>query len=116
LSEEKLLETYQNAYLYMYTSPEEDFGLGPLEAGACGVPSIVWDNAGPKETVINGVTGFRAKPFSLNDLSEKQLTLLNNQELRKNMGGKAEKFVKNKFTWTKHIDLIENKFEKEILY
>ena len=41
LKEDELLALYKGAYVYTYTSPEEDFGLGPLEAGACGVPSIV---------------------------------------------------------------------------
>lgn len=112
ISEKQLLDTYQNAYLYAYTSPEEDFGLGPLEAGACSVPSVVWDHAGPKETVIDGVTGFRAKPYSIKDLAEKQIRLLNETELRNRMGKKASKMIKNKFNWKNHTNIIENITEK----
>jgi glycosyltransferase involved in cell wall biosynthesis len=107
LSEAELLHKYQNAYLYLYTSPEEDFGLGPLEAGACGVPSIVWDHAGPKETVVHGKTGLRVKPYDINALAEAQLALLNDSNKRDVMGENASLYVKKNFTWDKHISIIE---------
>ncbi len=105
---EKLIELYENAYTYAYTSPEEDFGLGPLESGACGTPSIVWDNAGPKETVINGVTGYRIKPYDIEDMAKHHVSLLENNELRYNLGKKASKYVHKKFTWKKHCQALNN--------
>jgi len=36
---------------------EEDFGLVPLEAAACGRPTIAWRGGGALETVIEGKTG-----------------------------------------------------------
>ncbi|HET7814443.1 MAG TPA: glycosyltransferase [Candidatus Baltobacteraceae bacterium] len=42
---------------------EEDFGLVPLEAAACGRPTIAYGSGGALETVIAGVTGeFFAAP------------------------------------------------------
>lgn len=69
VSETDLVKLYQNADVYAYSSPCEDFGLGPIEAMACGTPAVVWDYAGPTETVIDGVTGFRAKPYSVEAFS-----------------------------------------------
>jgi glycosyltransferase involved in cell wall biosynthesis len=40
-------------------SAQETFGITPLEAMACGVPQLVSDWNGYKETVVDGVTGFR---------------------------------------------------------
>jgi D-inositol-3-phosphate glycosyltransferase len=39
-------------------SPQESFGLTPVEAMACGVPQVVADWDGYRDTVINGDTGF----------------------------------------------------------
>lgn len=111
LSEKDLLEVYQNAYLYTYTSPEEDFGLGPLEAGACGVPSVVWDHAGPRETVIDVRTGFRVKPYDVVELAEKQIFLLDDPSLRMKMGDCASKFVKESFTWENHLSILESSLD-----
>ncbi len=36
---------------------EEDFGLVPLEAAACGRPSIAYNAGGARETIVPGVTG-----------------------------------------------------------
>jgi len=112
VSEKKLVDLYRNAYVFTYTSPEEDFGLGPLEAGACGVPSIVWDHAGPRETVIDGETGFRVKPYDVLEMAERHLQLLDKPELRQKMGHQAASHVKERFSWMNHIDIIEKTLEK----
>jgi D-inositol-3-phosphate glycosyltransferase len=39
-------------------SMQESFGLTPVEAMSCGVPQVVADWSGYRETVINGQTGF----------------------------------------------------------
>jgi glycosyltransferase involved in cell wall biosynthesis len=111
LGEKDLLHHYQNAYIYTYTSPEEDLGLGPIEAGACGVPSVVWDHAGPRETVINGKTGYRIKPFDLEEMSEKHLKLIEEPDLRKELGVNASEYVRKTFSWENHVDLIEDLLE-----
>lgn len=40
-------------------SIQESFGLTPLEAMACGLPQVVSDWNGYRDTVVDGVTGFR---------------------------------------------------------
>ena len=112
LNELELKTMYQNAYLYSYSSPEEDFGLGPLEAGANGVPSIVWDHAGPKETVINGVTGFRVPPYDLQSFVDRHYALLNNPDLRNRMGKMAYDFVSKTFPWEKHVNILKSELQK----
>ena len=107
LKEYDLLDLYRQAYIYAYTSPEEDFGLGPIEAGACGVPSVVWDHAGPKETVVDGVTGFRVPPYHIEGMVERQRILLDDVALRIKLGDNAQKFVKERFSWEKHFDKID---------
>lgn len=56
LSDRELLECYQNCKALVFPQ-EEDFGITPLEAQACGKPVIAFGKGGALETVVNGKTG-----------------------------------------------------------
>ncbi len=49
----------QDAGLYLATA-RETFGIGTLEALACGVPVVGWDYGGQREIILNGETGYLA--------------------------------------------------------
>ncbi len=55
-----LLRLYQGATLFVYPSLYEGFGLPPLEAMACGVPTVVSDAASLPEVV--GDAGIKVPP------------------------------------------------------
>jgi len=103
IDEEELVNLYQNADVYAYTSPCEDFGLGPIEAMACGTPPVVWDYAGPSENVKNGLNGFKAKPYDLHDFSSKVILLLKDATLNREMGLEGVKFANENYSWERHI-------------
>lgn len=58
---EKMNEMVANAGVYLATA-RETFGIGTLEALACGVPVAGWDHGGQSEIIIPGETGYLA-PF-----------------------------------------------------
>ena len=51
-----LLHHLQRARAFIFAA-EEDFGIAPLEAQACGTPVIAYGRGGAGETVIDGITG-----------------------------------------------------------
>jgi glycosyltransferase involved in cell wall biosynthesis len=51
-----LLTHLQRAKAFIFAS-EEDFGIAPVEALACGTPVLAFGKGGASETVIDGVTG-----------------------------------------------------------
>ena len=53
---EVLLEHMRSAKAFIFAA-EEDFGITPLEAQACGTPVLAYGRGGASETVIDGVTG-----------------------------------------------------------
>ena len=57
LTDKELLGYYQNCQAVIFP-PEEDFGIVPLEAQACGKPVIAYRAGGATETIIEGKTGF----------------------------------------------------------
>jgi len=51
-----LLDHLRRCKAFIFAS-EEDFGIAPLEAQACGAPVIAFGRGGARETVVDGVTG-----------------------------------------------------------
>jgi glycosyltransferase involved in cell wall biosynthesis len=120
---------YQAADLFVSLSDtlQENFGLTPVEAMACGLPAVVSDWAGYRETVMDGQTGFRARtiwapeeadliglsgflpwnethlPLSQgvlvdpSEVAEKLSMLLVQEELRLTMGRAARKHVEAEY-------------------
>ncbi|TEU02069.1 glycosyltransferase family 1 protein, partial [Candidatus Woesebacteria bacterium] len=69
VKEKDLKKLYSQASVYCYTAPEEDFGMGIIEAMAHGIPVVAWNNAGPTGIIDDGKTGFLAKPFDIVDFA-----------------------------------------------
>ena len=61
VDEEKLVEAFQSAHVFVSPSRFETFLLTSLEAQSAGTPVIASDIAGPRETVISGQTGLLVK-------------------------------------------------------
>lgn len=67
-SDERLIELYQQATALLFTAPNEDWGIVPLEAMASGTPVIAVASGGPCESIVHGETGWllegRPKTFA----------------------------------------------------
>ncbi len=64
-----LIELMQKARAFIFAA-EEDFGIVPVEAQACGTPVICLGKGGTRETVIDGVTGVHFHEQSIDALRE----------------------------------------------
>jgi glycosyltransferase involved in cell wall biosynthesis len=105
-TQEELVKLYNSADVYVYSVPREDFGLGPVEAMACGTPAVVWnDGGGPCETVIDGETGFRARPYDMRDFADKTLKAAHLD--KSEISGKTRRFVDENFSCRKHFEVLE---------
>ena len=91
ISDEKLCAYLQNCKALIFCA-EEDFGIVPLEAQACGRPVIAYGKGGACETVKDGVTGVF---FSEQTASSAQEALERFEALDKKGTFKSEKIAQH---------------------
>lgn len=68
-SDEVMIEIMQRAKAFVFAA-EEDFGITPVEAQACGTPVICLGKGGTKETIIDMLTGVYFMDQTVADLLE----------------------------------------------
>lgn len=114
IPESQLQKLYRNACVYVYTAPDEDFGMGVIEAMGAGVAVVAWNFAGPTVTVVNGKTGFLAKPYDIKDFGQKIASILSDPNLRAKMSKNAWLHTKKYFSWQVHTDILEKEIRKAL--
>jgi len=112
--QEDIIPLYSQAAVFICPSIYEPFGIINLEAMACGTPVVASAVGGIKEVVLPGETGLlvplevecndtpttKASREFAQDLAAAVNQLLDNPELRQEMGIKARQRVVEKFSWT----------------
>ena len=87
-----IFDCYINSSFLVSTSLFEPFGLVIPEAMSCGVPVISYDVPyGPRSIISEGKDGFLIKDNDRKAFAEKMILLMNNIELRQQMGKQAIK-------------------------
>ncbi|MDG6894868.1 glycosyltransferase family 4 protein [Volucribacter amazonae] len=97
-----LIDFMSKAKAFVFAA-EEDFGIIPVEAQACGTPVICFNKGGARETVINNQTGIYFEQQNISSLAE----AINKFEQRQ------EKFDPN-FIRENSLRFSAERFEKEI--
>ena len=77
----------------------EPFGRIAIEAQAMGRPVIAFDHGGARETILEGKTGWLAKPNDIDSLSENLKTALSISKSKRNeLSNLAQSSVKRRFS------------------
>lgn len=97
-SDEIMIKMMQEAKAFVFAA-EEDFGITPVEAQACGTPVICLGHGGTLETVINMATGVHFEKQSIESLLNAIEKFENNYEIfdAKNIRKNALRFSKERF-------------------
>jgi len=102
----------QSFDVFVNCSVKESFGVAIVEAMSCGLPVVATDTAGFREVVDDGVTGFILADRKPETMAEKIMELLNNPDLRKEMGLAGRKKVLELYDWEKNISVMENLYKR----
>ena len=95
----------------MPSTEAESFGLVALEAMLAKKPVIGSNHGGLTEIIVNNETGFLVEPNNETKLAEAISKLIENPELRKQLGEKGYQRAINEFSVATYV----NKFEKLLL-
>ncbi len=98
VSDEDLLQIYNQAELFVFPSVFEGFGLPVPEAMSCGLPVISSNCSSLKE--IAGNAGILVTPNDYKEISKQISDILKNEKLKEELKKKSLIQAK-KFTWTK---------------
>ncbi|MCQ2248640.1 MAG: glycosyltransferase [Treponema sp.] len=89
ISDQQVQEYLQKCRALIFCA-EEDFGIIPVEAQACGRPVIAYKKGGTFETVIDGITGVH---FEKQETESVKNSILRFEELEKNGTFKVDQIV-----------------------
>lgn len=110
--------SHENVFRYMMASDifvlpsiSEGFPLVLLEAMSCGLPIIVSNIGGMSEIIQDNRNGFLVQVGDPEDIAEKALLLLKNEDLRKKFSGNNLAEVK-KYTWENIVSQFEQIYKK----
>ena len=103
ISPEELARYYNEAAVFALTSLYEGGPRAICEAGACETPFVSTPVGILPEVVKDGVGGFFVKRRDPHELAEKIVTLLQDQELRREMGENLREIVIQNFEWDKAV-------------
>lgn len=87
------------AALDCYTMPSyrEGFGMTVIEAGSMGVPVVISDIVGHKDTMIPDVTGICVEPKNYVALRDAMKLMMTDEAKRREMGAQGRKYVEQHY-------------------
>ncbi|HVP35766.1 MAG TPA: glycosyltransferase family 4 protein [Terriglobales bacterium] len=100
------VEWLRRAWVTVYPSVKEGWGLTNIEANACGTPAIASDVPGLRESVLPGRTGFLFKYGDIEELSDRIIKITTDKELRDNFSKEGILWASN-FSWDKVASDVE---------
>ncbi|MBA4318554.1 MAG: glycosyltransferase family 1 protein [Flavobacterium sp.] len=98
IDDDKLLELYNKATLFVFPSLFEGFGMPPLEAMACGCPVVASSVASIPE--VCGDAAYYVDSYSVDNIAEGIYNILTNENLKQSLIQKGFERVKM-FSWEK---------------
>lgn len=108
VSDNELKEYYKDAICFIYPSLYEGFGIPPLEAMACGTPTIVSDIEPLRE--VCGDASLYVNPINEKDIADKIIYLINHPDLQDFLR-KAGSERSLEFDWEKSANKLNSLIE-----
>jgi glycosyltransferase involved in cell wall biosynthesis len=105
-TDKELIGLYSKCTAVLFTAINEDHGIVPLEGMASRKPVISVNEGGPRETILNGKTGFLVN--SASEMAGKMATIADNPSLAKEIGKEGRRRVEKYYSWSSFF----KKFDK----
>ncbi len=110
INREDMLYLFNFTKLLIYVSDKEALGLPPVEALACGAPSLVADNGLTRE-IFKDNAFFVKNTKNIDEFSEKIKKALTDSQKREDIRKNKEEILE-KLSWKKHTETLLEVFNK----
>jgi glycosyltransferase involved in cell wall biosynthesis len=110
-TQHELAMLYNQAMALIFVPIMEPFGLVAIEAMACGTPVIGVNEAGIRESVVDGVTGMLVDRDA-GEIAAAIIRFMNDPALRTAMGNQAVEYVRQRWTWEQAADRYEGAVQR----
>jgi len=100
-TDEELMHAYRSCYCLLFPSLNEDWGMTLLEAMGFGKPVIAVNQGGPRESVIDGITGYLVAPEA-SAFADAMARLAGDSELTRWLGEAGVSHVKQ-YDWSRFV-------------
>jgi glycosyltransferase involved in cell wall biosynthesis len=111
VSDEKMVELYTRASVFLLTSRMEGWGLSIMEAMASGCPVVASSVGGVTELIENEKTGILVEPGDVKGYADAIARLLRNDSLRRSITERARKKL-DRYSWDKAAEKTIRLYEK----
>lgn len=108
---EELAAAFASADVFVFPSATDTLGCVVLEAMASGLPTIVTDGGGARESVREGETGLVARAGNAADFATKMASLAGDARLRRAMGARA-RAAALEVSWDKAFEKLYGDYEE----
>lgn len=108
---EDIKDIINNVDLLLHSAIGEPFGRVLIEAMALEKSVVAYDCGGPAEIIVNGETGYLVEPYNYKELTKKTIELIENEDLRIEMGKVGRQRVIKKFNIERYVREIEEVFD-----
>ena len=104
-ADEELLDLYDRCFAVLFTPPNEDWGIVPLEAMAFGKPVVAVGRGGPAESVVDSETGY-LRDAAAGPFAEAMERLLSEPEVYERISQAARERAQ-RYDWARFVDRID---------
>jgi len=103
-----LIRLYQNASVFVFPSYYEGLPTAILEAMSVGLPVVATHVGGIRDVIKDGENGISIPPGAPERMAEAISVLIQDRELRKELGRNARRTIEESYTWDRVTDRLEN--------
>jgi len=107
ISEHEKIKLLKTAWVYVFPTMKEGFGISALEAQAVGTPVVAYKVPGVADSVKNGITGILVEDGNITELANAIIKILQDEDLRRRLSVGAMLWAR-RFEWK----VISKRFEE----
>ncbi len=107
VSEHEKIKLLKMAWVYVFPTMKEGFGISALEAQATGTPVVAYKVLGVTDSVKNGVTGILVEDGNITELANAIIKILQDEDFRRRLSVRAMLWAR-RFEWK----VISKRFEE----